>query len=84
VWGLYDMHGNVWEWCADDWDEDAYKKRVDGAVIAPRSERQSSGEQDQPRVLRGGSWNFAARFCRAAVRDGPPAAKKSAKRRKFF
>lgn len=58
-WGLYDMSGNVWEWC-QDW----YGAYPDGHVIDP--EGLSSGKY---RVLRGGSWYDNARFCRSAVRS---------------
>lgn len=65
AWGLYDMHGNVWEWCADGWDEQAYKTRIDG-VVDPVTDHGNSAD----RVVRGGSWGYRARLCRAAVRDG--------------
>ncbi len=60
-WGLYDMHGNVWEWCADAWQESHEGAQRDG------SPRQAS-EQQADRVVRGGSWFFPAWYCRSAAR----------------
>ncbi len=58
-WGLYEMHGNVWEWCSD-WRGDGLQGGVD-----PRGD--SSGVS---RVIRGGGWDIDAVRCRAADRDG--------------
>ena len=60
AWGLHDMHGNVWEWCAD-WDG-LYPS---GAVSDPSGPRSGSS-----RVLRGGSWHAYGRHCRSAGRYG--------------
>ena len=60
AWGLYDMHGNVWEWCLDSWDESA--NYPSSAVSDPYV---ASGPH---RVLRGGSWGGASGHCRAADR----------------
>ena len=58
AWGLYDMHGNVGEWC-QDWKWDYPPGSVDPIGIA---------ENELYRVVRGGSWNFLAAFCRSAHR----------------
>jgi formylglycine-generating enzyme required for sulfatase activity len=57
-WGLYDMNGNVWQWCADGYGE--YKE---GGIRDPKSIDNASS-----RVLRGGSWRSAPRDCRSAYR----------------
>jgi formylglycine-generating enzyme required for sulfatase activity len=60
--GLHDMHGSMWEWCADGYAEDAYKT---AAVEDP------CGSDDAPaRVIRGGAWRFSCDSCRSAVRHG--------------
>ena len=60
-WGLYDMHGNVWEWCADRYDKDysAGAKSVDP----------QGPDSGTSRVLRGGCWNYGADGCRSAFRS---------------
>ncbi len=58
--GLYDMHGNVWEWCEDDW----HKNYQD----APNDGRAWLSENNDTKVLRGGSWFDHPEYCRSATR----------------
>ena len=59
--GLCDMHGNVWEWCEDDW-HDSYRN-------APNDGSAWLSEKNNRKVVRSGSWDDAPDFCRSALRD---------------
>jgi formylglycine-generating enzyme required for sulfatase activity len=60
--GLYDMQGNVWEWCLDHWHEDYQGAPTDGrAWLSPRA--------GDSRLLRGGSWFYFPDLCRSAFRN---------------
>jgi len=59
--GIYDMHGNVWEWCQDWYDKEYYTKDPGSDPKGP--------DGGTLRVLRGGSWGSSARLCRAAYRN---------------
>jgi formylglycine-generating enzyme required for sulfatase activity len=58
-WGLHDMHGNVWEWCLDNWHHSYAGAPTDGSAWL---------SVDSSKLLRGGSWDGIPRYCRSAYR----------------
>jgi len=64
AWGLYDMHGNVWEWCQDEWHNNYEGAPTDGSAW-------ETGKGSY-RVIRGGCWYSYAQHCRSARRGNYP------------
>jgi formylglycine-generating enzyme required for sulfatase activity len=61
-WGLFDMHGNVQEWCLDQYVPDGYKMAGTDNPVFPAT-------KEYPQVVRGGSWESDAAACRSAARE---------------
>jgi eukaryotic-like serine/threonine-protein kinase len=62
--GLYDLHGNLWEWCLDEWNDNYDGAPIDGSARGDTL----SQDDNKNRLLRGGSWYSDAQNCRAALR----------------
>jgi len=65
AWGLFDMYGNVSEWCQDVYEEEWYASSPEEDPIGPTPDA-----TDARRVLRGGSWKSSSQMCRVAFRQG--------------
>jgi eukaryotic-like serine/threonine-protein kinase len=64
LFGLYDLHGNLWEWCLDEWVDSYNDAPTDGSARGDLTSR----DEKKTRLLRGGSWHFGASLCRSAFR----------------
>ncbi|MCP4225487.1 MAG: formylglycine-generating enzyme family protein, partial [Actinomycetia bacterium] len=63
-WGLHDVHGQVWEWCADQW-----LRPASSAVLDPFVPWDPDPNPRAARVLRGGAWSSPPESCRSALRN---------------
>ena len=70
-WGLAEMHGQLLEWCADQWHRDPrYGSTGDGSPLDDPDPELEGNQEQAMRLLRGGSWIDSPRSARAAFRNG--------------
>ncbi|MEB3350495.1 MAG: formylglycine-generating enzyme family protein [Cyanobacteriota bacterium] len=69
AWGLHDMHGNVWEWCLDEWRNSYKGAPADGSAWVDVVGSDNKDNDTERRLLRGGSWTSLPRNCRSAYRS---------------
>jgi formylglycine-generating enzyme required for sulfatase activity len=70
-WGLAEMHGQLWEWCGDQWQRDPVSGAAEDGSALEGPDPELEGNQEQTyRLLRGGSWIDDPRYARAAFRNG--------------
>ncbi len=69
AWGLHDMHGNVLEWCLDEWHDNYNGAPTDGSAWVDYAEGEKNKELEKIRLLRGGSWHGRPAGCRSAFRS---------------
>ena len=62
--GLYDMHGNIWEWCSDHWHSGHENAPIDGSTWLDKD-----ADDNSDRIIRGGSWYNTPHSCRSAFRN---------------
>lgn len=67
VWGLYEMHGNVWEWCEDSWQDHFGTDKMTDPWLS-NGNKQVEQTVGANRVVRGGSWLSGGRYVRSAIR----------------
>jgi len=70
LFGLYNVHGNAWEWCQDRWHES-----YEDAPLNGNAWTDLNAPEDDKRLIRGGSWSYFPRGCRSAFRIGVAAVK---------
>ncbi len=66
--GLYDLHGNVWEWCLDHWHENYEGAPDNGSAWLDDDELDEYENDYRQKIARGGSWYYNNHYCRSSYR----------------
>ena len=68
AWGLFDVHGNAWEWCQDWYEESYYLRSPRTDPTGPTDDEYRAKHDAAYRVLRGGAWSYYTEIARSAYR----------------